>query len=114
MARIKTLAPRLARAEPARGGWSAPHRGSRHERGYGTAWEKLRDRVLDRDAGLCQPCRRRGAMTPGCRTVDHRVPKARGGADDEANCQCICDLCHKAKTQAEAQGREWDEAEANR
>ncbi len=53
-------------------------------------------------------------MTPGCRTVDHRVPKARGGADDEANCQCICDLCHKAKTQAEAQGREWDEAEANR
>lgn len=114
MARIPTLAPRLAKAEPARGGWNAPHRGSRHERGYGTAWDKLRERILRRDAGLCQPCKRRGHITPGCRTVDHRVPKARGGSDDESNCEAICLSCHKAKTQAESRGMVWDETEPDR
>lgn len=114
MARIPTLAPRLAKAEPARGGWNAPHRGSRHERGYGTAWDKLRERILRRDAGLCQPCMRRGHVTPGCRTVDHKVNKAQGGTDDDANLQAICEPCHRAKTQAEAAGREWDESRLDR
>lgn len=114
MAKIKTLAPRLARPEPARGGWNAPHRGSRHTRGYGWAWEQLRERVLRRDAGLCQPCRRRGVMTPNCRTVDHMVPKARGGSDADANLQCICTACHRAKTQAESRGMEWDETVPDR
>ena len=114
MARIPTLAPRLARPEPKRGGWSAPHRTSRHERGYGTAWEKLRKRILQRDAGLCQPCLRRGVTTPGCNEVDHKVNKAQGGTDDEANLQVVCRACHKAKTHAESHGREWDEAEPDR
>lgn len=114
MARIPTLAPRLAKPEAKRGGWSAPHRTSRHERGYGTAWEKLRKRILQRDAGLCQPCLRRGVTTPDCNTVDHKVNKAQGGTDDEANCQTICASCHRVKTQAESQGREWDESEADR
>jgi 5-methylcytosine-specific restriction enzyme A len=113
MSRLKTLRPRLGSSRPSTGGgWSATHRGSRHERGYGWDWEQRRARVLVRDAGLCQPCRRRGVMTPGCRTVDHIVPKARGGGDDEANLQTICSgpgSCHQAKTQAESQGLAWDE-----
>lgn len=112
MGRLKTIAPRLTKQQPTRGGWGAQHRGSRHSRGYGREWEQLRARVLVRDAGLCQPCKRRGHITPGCRIVDHRIPKAWGGTDAESNCQAICEACHRAKTQAESQGRTWDEAEA--
>lgn len=76
-------------------------RGSRHERGYGTAWGKLRAYVLNRDKGLCQPCLRDGRVTAG-REVDHIVNKQRGGTDDSSNLQCICRDCHRAKTATEA------------
>ncbi len=37
-------------------GWASDRRrGSRHARGYGSAWTKLRELVLKRDGGLCQP-----------------------------------------------------------
>lgn len=32
------------------------------------------------------------------REVDHIVPKAQGGTDDDGNLQAINVLCHKAKT----------------
>lgn len=70
---------------------------SRHERGYGAAWDKLRLRILARDLHLCQPCKRKGRATPATQ-VDHIVPKAKGGTDDEANCQSICADCHREKT----------------
>lgn len=111
MARIQMLGHRLASSTPkTSAGWSNPHRGSRHERGYGTAWDKLRAEVLRRDAGLCQPCLRAGHVTPDCRTVDHKVNKAQGGDDRPSNLQTICTLCHARKTQAESRGAEWDGA----
>lgn len=70
---------------------------SRHERGYGTAWTKLRLRILERDKHLCQPCKRKGRITAATQ-VDHRTPKAKGGTDDEANLDSICEPCHDAKT----------------
>lgn len=76
-------------------------RGSRHERGYGSEWDKTRRRILERDKGLCQPCLMTGRVTLA-RQVDHKVPKAEGGTDDDANLQAICVECHKLKTQAEA------------
>ncbi|OGB26202.1 MAG: hypothetical protein A3I66_00690 [Burkholderiales bacterium RIFCSPLOWO2_02_FULL_57_36] len=76
-------------------------RGSRHERGYGTAWTKLRESVLKRDAGLCQPCMELDRVTLA-REVDHKIPKAEGGTDEESNLQSICCACHLEKTQAEA------------
>jgi 5-methylcytosine-specific restriction protein A len=79
------------------------HEGSRHERGYGWEWVKLRKRILDRDMHLCQPCRRKGRVTEA-REVDHIVPKAQDGTDDHENLEAICTPCHKAKTQAERQG----------
>lgn len=85
-------------------GW---HKTSRHERGYGAAWVKARDRIMTRDMHLCQPCWRKGRPTQAT-AVDHITPKAKGGTDDEANLEATCDRCHKAKTQAEAadaQGR---------
>lgn len=108
--KLARLPPRIQPIDPPKGGgWGDEARGSAADRGYGTAWRKLRQRVLARDAGLCQPCLRRGHITPGCRTVDHITPKARGGGDHEGNCQTICNPCHTAKTQAEAKGLTWDE-----
>lgn len=80
------------------------HDKSRHERGYGAQWEKLRLIVLARDDFMCRVCMARGRPTPATQ-VDHIVPKARGGSDDMGNLQAICDDCHKAKTASERLGR---------
>ncbi|HEY7821602.1 MAG TPA: HNH endonuclease signature motif containing protein [Acidimicrobiia bacterium] len=90
-------------ADHQRTGWvSDQRRGSRHQRGYGAAWKRSRERVLIRDGRLCQPCKRRGVLTPDCNEVDHVVPKAEGGTDADANLQTICKDCHKRKTQQES------------
>lgn len=73
------------------------HTLSRHERGYGTAWERLRSAVMRRDRWLCQPCLSKGRPTPAS-AVDHITPKASGGTDDQENLQAICKACHDAKT----------------
>lgn len=72
-------------------------RTSRHERGYGTAWDKIRAYILARDKHLCQPCLAKQRPTPATQ-VDHITPKAKGGTDDEDNLQAICGPCHDAKT----------------
>lgn len=115
-AKLTRLAPRIQPIDPPKGGgWSASQQGrTTTERGYGWAWQKKRERVIKRDAGLCQPCKRRSHITPGCREVDHITNQARGGGDNEENLQTICSACHKAKTQAEAQGLVWDEAAPDR
>ncbi|KGD43391.1 putative phage endonuclease [Burkholderia pseudomallei] len=56
-------------------------RGNRHARGYGTAWDKIRQRILRRDSGLCQPCLQAGRVTVAT-AVDHVISKARGEAGD--------------------------------
>lgn len=76
-------------------------RGSRHARGYGSAWDKTRLRILRRDGGICQPCRADGVVHAG-NEVDHILPKASGGSDDDANLQTICKARHAAKTAIEA------------
>jgi 5-methylcytosine-specific restriction protein A len=99
--RLKCLKPRLA--PPSRpSGWQPDSiRGNRHQRGYGAEWERLRETILDRDTGLCQPCYKRGQITIGTQ-VDHEIPKAHGGTDHPSNLQTICDACHKAKTARES------------
>jgi 5-methylcytosine-specific restriction protein A len=73
------------------------YRGSRHERGYGSRWEKLRMSVL--------------RLSPGCvvcgqpaTDVDHIIPKRRGGSDDRSNLQTLCHACHSRKTASERNG----------
>lgn len=124
MARLARLAPLvptmsagIAKAQPAqqpsgliaepRKGWEG--KGSRHERGYGSAWDRLRKRILKRDNYLCQECMRQGTLTPLCvrprdHAVDHIIPKAHGGTDDERNLESLCDAHHKAKTAKEWMG----------
>lgn len=94
---------RCAQHKVAPGSFADKRRGTRHERGYGTAWDKIRKQILRRDAGLCQPCKRLGQITPNCNTVDHITAKAAGGSDESSNLQTICTPCHTAKTAREAQ-----------
>ena len=70
---------------------------SRHKRGYGNAWDKLRKVIMQRDCGLCQVCANAGRVTIA-QAVDHIKPKAKGGTDAESNLQAICKPCHDAKT----------------
>ena len=77
---------------------------SRHERGYGSAWVKVRARILARDKHLCQPCAASGRPTPAT-AVDHIKPKSKGGTDEDSNLQSLCHDCHKAKT-ARDEGRQ--------
>lgn len=83
-------------------------RGTRHQRGYDSAWDKRRERVMQRDAGICQPCLRHGIVHVG-HAVDHIVPRERGGTEHDSNLQCICQPAHQAKTDSEKRGRVWDE-----
>lgn len=71
------------------------------ERGYGYAWQKLREVVLQRDSGLCQMCRAKGLLRVG-NICDHKTPKAEGGTDDLDNLQIVCKPCHTLKTAAES------------
>ncbi|MCM7775005.1 HNH endonuclease [Enterobacter asburiae] len=82
-------------------GWQQHQRGqSRHQRGYGSKWDRLRPIVLDRDKHLCQECLRNGRYTPA-ETVDHITAKANGGTDDLSNLESLCKPCHRAKTAVE-------------
>lgn len=64
-----------------------------------TAWRKdqtERFRILHRDNFACRYC---GAR-PGCDLleVDHLVPRARGGSDDEFNKVAACKTCNRRKS----------------
>lgn len=101
--KLRCLKPRLAPPAAAPGWQPDALRGTRHQRGYGYAWEKLRAQVLERDNGLCTPCLRKGHITLA-HQVDHITPKAHGGTDDMNNLQAICDECHRTKTSSESRG----------
>lgn len=90
----------------AAGSFADRTRGSRHDRGYGTNWDKLRATIVARDCGLCQQCQRNGVVNPvGDKPysayVDHITPKAEGGTDAESNLETLCRACHTAKTDQE-------------
>jgi 5-methylcytosine-specific restriction enzyme A len=83
---------------------------SRHKRGYGAEWDKLRKLVLERDEHLCQcrHCLAEGRTTIATE-VDHIVSRANAQAlgwskartEDPSNLQAINSDCHAIKTQEE-------------
>lgn len=105
---------RCAAHKVRQGSFADSRRGSRHARGYGSAWDKLRLEILARDCGLCQVCLAGGVVCEGT-NVDHVVSKGewmrrRGtldGVDHPSNLRCICTPCHAKKT-----GREGAQAAA--
>jgi len=80
------------------------------QRGYGYEWQQRRERILQRDCGLCQI---KGATCHVIATeVDHITSKAQARAlgwtkeqiEADSQLQAVCGPCHKAKTQAERVG----------
>lgn len=56
---------------------------------------------MRRDSGLCRACLKQGRVTLA-RDVDHIIPKAEGGTDQDTNLQALCKQCHADKSKAEA------------
>ncbi|USD68125.1 HNH endonuclease [Vibrio sp. SCSIO 43136] len=82
-------------------GWETHQAGrSRHERGYGSGWDRLKRIILKRDKHLCQLCLQKGRAVIAT-DVDHILPKSQGGTDDETNLQALCKRCHRSKTATE-------------
>jgi 5-methylcytosine-specific restriction protein A len=91
--------------------WQSDRRASRHERGYGSEWDKKRAAVLEAARGLCQceECRGGQLRVRAASQVDHKVSKAEWlllhgslhGVDDDANLQAINTVCHRKKTDAD-------------
>lgn len=79
-------------------------RGTRQDRGYGRAWQALRQEILLRDKYTCQACGCFVTMRKGDAHVDHVLAKEKGGTDDESNLQTLCASCHSRKTIAEDGG----------
>lgn len=73
---------------------------SRHARGYGASWDRLRKVILAREP-LCRTCTAQGRVTVATH-VDHIKPKAKGGTDEERNLQPLCAPCHELKTAKES------------
>lgn len=74
------------------------------ERLRGRAGQAQRQRRLARSAGLCLRCKDRGRVTVAT-VVDHVVPLALGGSDEDENTRNLCDPCHVEVT-AEQFGHE--------
>lgn len=73
---------------------------SRHERGYGTAWDKLRAQVLA-DEPMCRSCLHEHGIVTAANQVDHIKAKAKGGTDDRSNLRPLCRPCHDRKSAAD-------------
>ena len=97
---VQMLRPRLQeigqRIKPATVGAVIRTRGAR--------WMAIRDRVLSRDAGLCQVCKLARLIRPAYE-VDHITELADGGTDELDNLQAICLECHRAKSRQAIQDR---------
>jgi 5-methylcytosine-specific restriction protein A len=77
--------------------WATSQR--RHRVGLSGSQEQARRRrILERYLNCCHVCGRTGADQ-----VDHRIPLAEGGADEDWNLAPIhAEPCHREKTKAEA------------
>lgn len=70
-------------------------RGSPTQRGYGPPWQRARKAVL-RLVPYCVDCGHEGSKDNPL-SVDHIVPKVRGGSDDDDNLTTRCRKHNSAK-----------------
>lgn len=77
-----------------------PHRwrplGSRAERGYGVAHDRIR-RAMLREEPNCRQCAKEGRTTRATH-ADHIVPRCLGGSDARRNYQPLCTAHSRSKT----------------
>lgn len=63
----------------------------------GSALQTRNRRIIARDHGLCGIC-----GMPEATQVDHIVPLAEGGSDEDHNLRAVHPACHRIKSQREA------------
>ncbi len=73
-------------------------RGGSSERGYGSAWRKIRDAFLQKHPWCVDPFGDHPNAQIKATHVDHKIPRAAGGTDDESNFDGLCAHCHNKKT----------------
>jgi len=61
--------------------------------------ERVKREILDEQGWCCFACHQ--PVSRDQIDVDHRVPLALGGSDDETNWVALCRPCHKQKTRAD-------------
>jgi 5-methylcytosine-specific restriction enzyme A len=103
MARLQSLKPRISNLSTSRV-QTLRSRPETVERKRGSAGVKDRQRIKERDCGLCVLCVAHGRVSLGV-VVDHIVPLWAGGSDEDSNKQTLCNPCHDAKTAREAAQR---------
>lgn len=84
-------------------GWKRDPALTTTQRGYGWDWQKRRTMFLAGNPLCADPFGDHaglGQVIPATE-VDHIIPKARGGGDDDDNLQALCHACHKRKTEGE-------------
>lgn len=80
-----------------RAGRCAAHARKRPAGRYSPGWERIARAYLKRHRG-CVRCPSRAT------TVDHVIPRSRGGTDDESNLQALCATCNGRKAAREDGG----------
>lgn len=73
--------------------------GTRHERGYGTAHDRIR-RALLRDEPNCREYAKAEVVTKATH-ADHVIPRCEGGPDIRANYQPLCEKHSRTKSARE-------------
>jgi 5-methylcytosine-specific restriction enzyme A len=66
--------------------------------------------ALFRANPLCVECQAQGRVALATQR-DHIKPLAEGGTEDADNTQGLCDTCHEAKSQREAQRGRWGDSQ---
>jgi 5-methylcytosine-specific restriction protein A len=69
-------------------------RPSAARRGYGKDWRRRRAEYLEEHPFCVRPLAGGRSCQAETTVVDHIVPLAEGGADDEGNWQALCKTCH--------------------
>lgn len=96
---VQMLKPRLVATNTQRGTMLQANPGAT-PRTRGSAWMATRDRWF-RLHPLCCACEVAG-IARVAEELDHVIPLALGGADDDSNYQSLCIECHLAKSAREA------------
>jgi 5-methylcytosine-specific restriction endonuclease McrA len=90
-----TMQVELTSTGRAKSGWDrTPSKRAREGRISGRPWRRIRDRVIERDVGLCQMCKAAGLIRAG-NEVDHID---NDGPDDMDNLRLLCKQCHVVVT----------------
>jgi len=56
------------------------------------SWKRKKVRVLARDGHFCKYCGSEESLT-----LDHVIPKSKGGSNKRKNLQILCDSCNQTK-----------------